>query len=85
MQNIIKKIFGDKNTKDVKILSPVVDEINQEYEKLKGLSDEELKAKTPEFKERISEYTAETRGKIEEIRKKLQSRKENTLNVPIKT
>ncbi|HKB86569.1 MAG TPA: DEAD/DEAH box helicase, partial [Ignavibacteriaceae bacterium] len=73
MQNIIKKIFGDKHTKDVKILSPIADEINQEYDKIKGLSDEQLKAKTPEFKEKIQEYTAETRRKIEEIHTRLQS------------
>jgi len=73
MINIIKKVFGDKNTKDVKILSPIVDEINQEYEKLKSLSDDEIKAKTPEFKEKIQEYTAETRGKIDEIKARLQS------------
>ncbi len=76
MQNIIKKIFGDKHTKNFKILSPVVEEINQEYEKLKGFSNEELKAKTPEFKEKIIEYTAETRGRIDEIRTKLQSDEE---------
>jgi preprotein translocase subunit SecA len=73
MQNIIKKVFGDKHTKDVKILSPIADEINQEYEKIKNLSDDELKAKTPEFREKIQEYTAETRDKIGEIRTKLQS------------
>ncbi len=73
MINIIKKVFGDKHSKDVKILSPVAVEINQEYEKLKGLSDDELKAKTPEFKEKIQEYTAETRTKIDEIKTHLQS------------
>ncbi len=73
MLNIIKKVFGDKNIKDVKMLSPIVEEINQEYEKLKGLSDDELKAKTPEFKEKIKEYTAETHARIDEIKTKLQS------------
>ncbi len=73
MVNIIKMVFGDKHSKDVKILSPVVEEINQEYEKIKSLSDEALKAKTPEFKEKIEQYTSETRSKIEEIRHKLQS------------
>jgi preprotein translocase subunit SecA len=76
MLNIIKIVFGDKHSKDFKLLSPVADEINQEYEKLKGLSDEELKAKTPEFKQKIEEHTAETRGKIDEIRTKLQSDEE---------
>jgi preprotein translocase subunit SecA len=73
MLNIIKKIFGDKHSKNVNELWPVVEEINEEYEKLKGLSDDELKAKTPEFKGKIEDYTAELRGKIEEIKTHLQS------------
>lgn len=72
MLNLIKKVFGDKHTKDVKILSPIVDEINQEYEKIKSISNDELKSKTAEFKQKIQDYTIETRDKIEEIRKKLQ-------------
>ncbi len=73
MLNIIKKVFGDKKAKDVKILSPIVDEINQEYDKIKNLTEDELKAKTPEFKLKIQEYTSETHSKIDEIKAKLQS------------
>ena len=73
MLNIIKKVFGDKHTKDVKILSPIVDEINQEYEKIKNLSNDELKAKTPELKDKIQVFTTETRTKIDELKTKLQS------------
>jgi len=73
MLSVIKKIFGDKHEKNLKILWPVVDVINQEYEKLKSLSDEELRAKTSEFKERINEHTAETRKKIDELKARLQS------------
>ena len=53
MINIIKKVFGDKNTKNIKELWPFVEEINEEYEKIKDISDDELRAKTTEFKERI--------------------------------
>jgi preprotein translocase subunit SecA len=73
MLNIIKKIFGDKHEKDIKIYWPIVQEINEEYGKLKGLSDDELKAKNAEFKQKINDHTAETRKAIEEIRKRLQS------------
>jgi len=73
MLNIIKKVFGDKHTKDLRLLSPVAEEINQEYERIKSFSDEELKLKTQEFKQKIQDYTSETRTKIDEIRKKLQS------------
>lgn len=73
MLNILKKIFGDKHTKETKVLWPIVEEINVEYEKIKNLSDDELRAKTAEFKEKIQNHTAETRRKIEELRLKLQS------------
>ncbi|HEY4755300.1 MAG TPA: preprotein translocase subunit SecA [Ignavibacteriaceae bacterium] len=76
MINFIKKIFGDKHTKETKVLWPIVEEINVEYEKLKNLSDDELRLKTAEFKEKIQNHTAETRGKIEELRLKLQSDEE---------
>ncbi len=73
MINIVKKIFGDKHAKNIKELSPIVDEINQEYEKIKDLSDDELKHKTIEFKEKIQNETSELREKIDEIKKQLQS------------
>jgi len=76
MKNLIKAIFGDKQTKDLKKLWPIVDEINEEYEKIKNLSDDELKAKTQEFKERIQNHTAELRQKVEETQAKLQSNEE---------
>ncbi|MBN1301554.1 MAG: preprotein translocase subunit SecA [Melioribacteraceae bacterium] len=71
--NLLKKIFGDKNTKAMSELWPVVEEINEEYDKLRELSDDELKQKTVEFKELIAERTAETRSKIETIKEKLTS------------
>ncbi|MBK9098115.1 MAG: preprotein translocase subunit SecA [bacterium] len=76
MLNIVKKLFGDKHEKNLKVLWPVVEEINQEYEKLKPLSDDELRAKTQEFKDKINEHTAETRKQIAELREKLQSDEE---------
>jgi preprotein translocase subunit SecA len=73
LNNLVKKIFGDKNEKDLKLLWPVVDEINEEYKKIKDLTDEQLKAKTDEFRQKIDEYTKETREKIDELNKRLQS------------
>ena len=71
--NIVKKLFGDKHSKDFKLLWPVVEEINEEYEKVKGLSDEQLKDKTAEFKQKIQEYVTESKQKIDEIKEKLHS------------
>jgi preprotein translocase subunit SecA len=73
MLEILKKIFGDKHSKDTKLLWPIVDEIKEEYEKIKDLSEDELKAKTLEFKEKIQNYTAELRQNIDEIKERLKS------------
>ena len=51
----IKKIFGDEFTRPVKKYQPIVEKINQLEETLINLSDEELKAKTEEFKKRLKE------------------------------
>jgi preprotein translocase subunit SecA len=76
MLNILKKVFGDKHAKDIKLLTPIVEEINVEYEKIKNLSDDELKGKTAEFKERIQNYTADLRKSIDELKARLQSDEE---------
>ena len=43
--NIVKKVFGSKSEKDVKKLYPYIDLINDKYEALSSLSDQELKDK----------------------------------------
>ncbi|MCH8326792.1 MAG: preprotein translocase subunit SecA, partial [Bacteroidetes bacterium] len=73
MLNIVKKLFGDKYAKNLKELSPIVEEINLEYEKIKDLSDDELRQKTLEFKEKIQNETSELKNKIEGLNKQLQS------------
>ena len=52
---VFKAIFGTKSQRDVKKMLPLVARINAIEEELQKLSDDELKAKTPEFKERLSE------------------------------
>ncbi|MCK5320451.1 preprotein translocase subunit SecA, partial [Candidatus Parcubacteria bacterium] len=51
--SFLDKIFGDPNEKVIKILNPIVDEINSLEERFKKKSDEELKAMTFDFKDRI--------------------------------
>ncbi len=76
MIQFLKKIFGDKKSKDVKELEPLVVEINAHYETIEQLSDDELRAKTQEFKNIISERTADLRGQIEEMHSRLRSNEE---------
>ena len=50
---IIKKLFSSRNKRVVNKLWPLVHRVNELAESYKALSDEELKAKTPEFQERL--------------------------------
>ena len=51
--SFIEKIFGDLNKREVKKVNRIVEKVVALEEEATGLSDEELKAKTPEFKERL--------------------------------
>jgi len=53
MLGLVKKIFGDTNERDVKRLMKTVELINQMEPQYVALSDEQLKAKTDEFRARI--------------------------------
>jgi preprotein translocase subunit SecA len=50
---VAKTVFGTSNERAVKKMKPLVHEINQLESRIKKLSDAELQAKTPEFKEKL--------------------------------
>ena len=49
---LLEKIFGNYSEKEIKKITPIVDKIESYEEAYKALTDDELKAKTVEFKER---------------------------------
>ena len=51
---LMEKIFGDLNEKEVKKVAKIADLVEAYDEEMQGLSDEELKDKTPELKERLA-------------------------------
>jgi preprotein translocase subunit SecA len=55
MLGLVKKIFGDSNEREIKRMWKTVDQINALEPTIETLSDEELKAKTSEFKERVAQ------------------------------
>ncbi len=54
-KKLVEALFGKKTDRDVKKLQPIVDSINAIEPEIKKLSDEQLKAKTQEFKERLKQ------------------------------
>ena len=54
INNLLTRVFGSRNERLLKQLHRIVDKINALEPELQKLSDEELKAKTPEFQQRIA-------------------------------
>jgi preprotein translocase subunit SecA len=50
---LFKRIFGSKNERELKRMAPLVDQVNALEPLYRGLSDAELQAQTPRFKERL--------------------------------
>ena len=63
------KLFGNKSQRDLKEITPYVDKVKAVYPSIQKLSNDELRAKTDEIKQRIQDYVADERAKVEELRK----------------
>ncbi|MBV9989040.1 MAG: preprotein translocase subunit SecA [Chitinophagaceae bacterium] len=66
MLNFLSKLFGgSKSEKDVQKLMPIVEKTNQFFASYAGLSNDELRHKTVEFRQRIKAHLAEIEAEIE--------------------
>lgn len=70
MLKFLSKLFGSKSERDIKAIQPIVNKIKEEYSKLANLSNDELRAKTVEFKNRIKEYLKDIDAEISDLQVK---------------
>ncbi len=73
MLNFYKKFLGSKSERDIKAIMPIVNQIHVAYEEIQKLSNDELRAKTKEFKTRIASYIAEEESKIAELKARIEN------------
>ncbi len=77
MIGFISKLFGgNKSEKDVKLITPVVEKINQHFNSYQSLSNDALRSKTAEFKQRIKQH-------LSEIDATIAKQKEDAENLPV--
>ncbi|MFB9842263.1 preprotein translocase subunit SecA [Mucilaginibacter ginsenosidivorans] len=72
MLDFISKLFGSKSERDIKSIQPIVERIKEEYARLDGISNDELRAKTVAFKETIKEGLAEIDAELQEIKDRIE-------------
>ena len=71
--NIAKIFGGSAQERSMKEVAPIVDKINAVYTTLEGLSHDELRGKTHEFKSRIADFLKEIDDQIHESQDKVEA------------
>ena len=71
IQNILKSIFGDKSSKDIKKMMPTVEKIKEEYAKLADISNDDLRALTQSLRQKLKDSIKEEEGQLQGFKDKL--------------
>ncbi|MDQ6925191.1 MAG: preprotein translocase subunit SecA, partial [Candidatus Eremiobacteraeota bacterium] len=68
LKSLVNRVFGSRHDRERRRVQPIVDEVNREYERLQGVSDEELRAQTARFRGILAERTAELETRVAELK-----------------
>jgi preprotein translocase subunit SecA len=80
MLQFISKLFGSKSDRDVKGIQPIVEKVKNEFTKLQGISNDELRALTAGFKETISTGLASIDTELQAIKDRITTELEMDVN-----
>ena len=76
IDTLVQKLFGTKSDRDIKKLMPIAEAVNGEFDKLRNLSDDDIRAKTAHFQEEIQEHIQAEQSEIDQLRETLDSEKD---------
>ena len=69
---ILQSLFGNKSTRDMKLIQPLVEKVKEAYPAIKALSNDELRAKTKEIQQYVQNSAKEQKDKIAELKAKIE-------------
>ena len=72
VSGLLRKIFGSKADRDMKLIKPVLDKVLAAYPAIDALSDDELRARSQTLKDKLRECEAPFEARIAEIKAKLE-------------
>ena len=68
----LQSLFGNKSSKDMKLIQPLVDKVKEAYPEIKALSNDELRARTKELQKYVQDSANEQKAKIAELKAKIE-------------
>ena len=70
---ILTSLFGNKSTRDMKLVKPLVEKVKQAYPEIEKLDNDALRAKTKEIQSYVQDSAKDEKAKIAELKSKIES------------
>ncbi|MBO6287471.1 MAG: preprotein translocase subunit SecA, partial [Prevotella sp.] len=72
LNSFLKSLFGDKSTRDMKLIQPLVEQVKKAYPEIQALDNDQLRAKTKEIQAYVQDSAKEQKAQIEELKAKIE-------------
>ena len=72
LNKILQSLFGNKSTRDMKLIQPLVEKEKATYDEIKALSNDQLRAKTKEIQAQVQNAAKEQKEKIAELKAQIE-------------
>ena len=72
LNKILQSLFGNKSTRDMKLIQPLVEKVKATYDEIKALSNDQLRAKTKEIQAYVQNAAKEQKEKIAELKAQIE-------------
>ena len=72
INKILQSLFGNKSTRDMKLIQPLVEKVKATYEEIKPLSNDELRERTRQIQAQVQDAAKEQKEKIAELKAKIE-------------
>ncbi len=73
LNDFLKKLFGDKSSRDMKLIQPWVDKVKAIYPNIEKLSNDELRARTQAMMQELQDCVKAERDRIQELKDKVET------------
>ena len=70
--NVLQSLFGNKSSRDMKLIQPIVDRVKAVYPEIEALSHDELRARTKEIQRKVQDSAKEEKAKVQELKAKIE-------------
>ena len=72
LNKILQSLFGNKSTRDMKLIQPLVEKVKATYDEIKALSNDQLRSKTKEIQAYVQNAAREQKEKIAELKAQIE-------------